>query len=167
MMMKRYLFMVIVLIVVGCAPMPSAEPTPVIDFSWLTEPPPDITATPAHPGQQNYNAYCAHCHGRNGEGQLESTVANTLQLGMKTVPAHDATGHTWQHPDALLVQVILDGIDNPLNQYPMTGWGHVLDEQDALDIIDYMRQWWTPEQIAHQADVTQRWNSRHDDLRSP
>ena len=149
-------------VVTACGPQP--EPTVTIDFTSLFDDEPYVTLTPSHPGEINYNSYCAHCHGYNGEGQHPNTVDNTLSLGMETVPAHDATGHTWEHPDELLVQVILEGIDNPLNQYPMSGWGYVLDEQDALDIIDYMRQWWTAEQMAHQAAITERWNTRYDDI---
>jgi len=151
----------VVFLLAACGPQP--EPTPTIDFTFLSDEP-WMTPTPPHPGETNYNTYCAHCHGYEGEGQLATTVENTLSLGMTTVPPHDATGHTWEHPDELLVQVILEGIDNPLNQYPMSGWGYVLDEQDALDIIDYMRQWWTPEQVAHQAAITERWNTRYDDI---
>lgn len=158
------LLLVSVMVVVACAP--QAAPAPTIDLTALFDDGPYVTPTPSHPGEINYKTYCAHCHGYNGEGQHSDTVENTLSLGMKTVPAHDSTGHTWEHPDDLLVQVILEGIDNPLNQYPMNGWGNVLDEQDALDIVDYMRQWWTDEQIAHQANITERWNTRYDDIES-
>lgn len=157
------MFVIFVAFITACAPQP--EPAQTIEFTFMSDDP-YMTPTPAHPGEINYNTYCAHCHGYDGEGQKAETVENTLSLGMKTVPAHDATGHTWEHPDELLIQVILEGIDNPLNQYPMSGWGYVLDEQDALDMIDYMRQWWTPEQIAYQAEITERWNTRYDDVES-
>ncbi|MEO0560472.1 MAG: cytochrome c [Chloroflexota bacterium] len=160
--MRHVLLIMLAVVVTACGPQP--EPTVTIDFTSLFDDEPYVTPTPSHPGEINYNSYCAHCHGYNGEGQHPNTVDNTLSLGMETVPAHDATGHTWEHPDELLVQVILEGIDNPLNQYPMSGWGYVLDEQDALDIIDYMRQWWTAEQMAHQAAITERWNTRYDDI---
>lgn len=163
--MEKYIWLVALVagLLAACAPQPQGTPTPTIEFTFMNDEPYQ-TPTPSHPGELNYNRYCAHCHGYNGEGQSPEAVETTLNLGMKTVPAHDDTGHTWQHPDELLVEVILEGIDNPLNQYPMTGWGDVLTEEDALDIIDYMRQWWTEEQIAHQAEVTERWNRRYDDL---
>jgi mono/diheme cytochrome c family protein len=107
-------------------------------------------------GERTYNLYCAHCHGYSGEGQLESTVPNTRQLGLHTVPPHDATGHTWEHPSQLLRQVILNGIPNPLNHYQMGAFeGYVTNEQ-VEQLIAYMSLWWTDEQRAWQEQVTQR-----------
>ena len=113
--------------------------------------------TTAQPGELNYNLYCAHCHGYDGEGQLATTVENTRSLGMKTVPPHNADGHTWEHASPLLVDAILNGIDNPLNHYVMSGFSHALNEQDALDIIDYIRQWWTEDQREYQQEVTRNY----------
>lgn len=114
-------------------------------------------------GEANYYIYCAHCHGYEGEGQLESTVENTLSLGLKIVPAHDSTGHTWMHPDALLVQVTREGIDNALNHFPMPGFGEVLSDEEIMQIINFMKGWWTEEQLAYQAEINERWNDIHGD----
>ena len=48
-------------------------------------------------GKRVYADYCASCHGRNLEGQplwqLDDKFAG------RRAPAHDETGHTWQHGD--------------------------------------------------------------------
>ena len=108
-------------------------------------------------GENNYNLICAHCHGYNGEGQLASTIETSRQLGMDTVPAQNASGHTWEHPDQLLVRVIKEGIQNPLSQYPMPAFGDSLSDEDIHAILAYIRLWWTDEQRAHQARLTENW----------
>ncbi len=107
-------------------------------------------------GEAAYNLRCAHCHGYAGEGQLASTVPNTQQLGLHTVPPHDATGHTWQHPSHLIRQVILNGIQNPLDHYPMPPFEGLVSDEDVDQLIAYMSLWWTDEQRAWQTQVTQR-----------
>jgi len=107
-------------------------------------------------GRSGYDLRCAHCHGYDGNGQIASSIDNTLSLGMLTVPPHNASGHTWQHPDQLLIQVIQQGIQNPLDHYPMPAFGDVLTNQEIDQILAYIRLWWTDEQRAHQTAVTRR-----------
>lgn len=107
-------------------------------------------------GEQVYNLRCAHCHGDSGEGQLASTVPNTVQLGLHTVPPHDATGHTWQHPSQRLREVILNGIQNPLDLYPMPPFEGVVTDEEIDHLIAYLALWWTDEQRTWQQRVTQR-----------
>lgn len=134
----------------------SSEP-PAVDVHPTDAPerPAVIAANPnLQAGQTIYNLRCAHCHGYAGEGQLLSTVPNTEQLGLHTVPPHDATGHTWQHPSQLIEQVILHGIQNPLDHYPMPPFDAVVTEAEIDQLIAYMSLWWTDEQRAWQAQVT-------------
>ncbi len=107
-------------------------------------------------GERVYNLRCAHCHGFSGEGQLASTVPNTRQLGLHTVPPHDATGHTWQHPSQRLRAVILNGIQNPLDLYPMPPFEGVVADEEIDDLIEYLALWWTEEQRTWQQRVTER-----------
>jgi mono/diheme cytochrome c family protein len=99
---------------------------------------------------------CAHCHGSAGAGQIAATVPNTQQLGLHIVPPQDATGHTWQHPSQLLRQVILNGIQNPLDHYPMPPFEGVITDEEIDQLIAYISLWWTDEQRQWQAQVTQR-----------
>jgi mono/diheme cytochrome c family protein len=145
-----------VLVLAACAPEPAMPQAAV----FPTESPERLARIAAdrdlQAGQTAYNLRCAHCHGYAGEGQLASTVANTQALGLHTVPAHDATGHTWQHPDQLIRQIILQGAQNPLNHYPMPPFEGVLSDDEIAQITAYMRLWWTDEQRAWQAQLTER-----------
>ena len=109
-------------------------------------------------GQFNYDLYCAHCHGYDGQGQVEESIANTVALGMHLVPAHNATGHTYQHPDQLLLRVVKEGIPNPHSQYPMPPFGQVLTDEQIMGIYAYIKLWWTDDQRRHQAEVSARWD---------
>lgn len=108
-------------------------------------------------GERNYNLMCAHCHGYDGEGQLPQTIQQTHDLGMNTVPPHNATGHTWQHPDQLLIRVIKEGVQNPLNQYPMAAYGGLIPDDTINAILAYIKLWWTDEQREHQRALTENW----------
>lgn len=113
--------------------------------------------------QQNYDIYCAHCHGYSGQGQSAASVERTLSLGYRVVPRHDSQGDTWRYPDQLLFEVIKYGTDNPLNFFIMTGYEFVLNDDDILEIIDYMRRFWTDEQRQHQAQLTELFAETHPD----
>jgi mono/diheme cytochrome c family protein len=106
-------------------------------------------------GGDLYQIHCAHCHGYQGEGQNLLAPGETMRLGMKPVPPHDATGDTWRYADPVLFAAIKYGIDNPLNQYPMIAYDLVLSDEEIFLLLDYIRLWWTDEQRAHQAEVTE------------
>lgn len=111
--------------------------------------------------QVNYQRYCAHCHGYGGEGQHPDTIERTTNLGYHLVPAHDATGHTWQHPDQLLFETIKYGVQAPTNFYIMIAFNETLSDEEIYGIIDYMRLWWTDEQQAWQAQLTSQFEENN------
>jgi mono/diheme cytochrome c family protein len=51
-------------------------------------------------GEQIYAQQCASCHGADLEGQ--PNWQRQLPDGGMPAPPHDASGHTWHHPDVLL-----------------------------------------------------------------
>jgi mono/diheme cytochrome c family protein len=51
-------------------------------------------------GEQVYARQCASCHGADLEGQPD--WQRQLPDGGMPAPPHDASGHTWHHPDVLL-----------------------------------------------------------------
>lgn len=150
------LLLLFLLLVAACATVPASSVAVVATRSpeqdALVANNPDLLA-----GRTAYELRCAHCHGWQGEGQLADTVALSLDLGMHLVPAHDATGHTWRHPDQLLRQVILSGVPNPLMQYPMPAYAGVMTDAEIDQVIAYMRLWWTDVQRAYQAERTRRY----------
>src|SRR5690606_16307305 len=55
-----------------------------------------------------YQARCASCHGVHLEGQ-----ANWRERGADgrlPAPPHDASGHTWHHPDDVLIRITKEGV---------------------------------------------------------
>jgi mono/diheme cytochrome c family protein len=111
-------------------------------------------------GQRNYNTYCAHCHGYAGEGQHPATIDQTQRYGYNLVPAHDDTGHTWQHPDQLLFEVTKYGIRSPLNLYRMTPFDEQLSDDEIFGVIDYMKTFWTEQQRDYQQQLTDEYAER-------
>lgn len=124
---------------------PDAVPTTTLTDPILVE------------GQRNYDLYCAHCHGYDGSGQIAATIEGTLNLGMKLVPAHDSTGHTFLHPDQLLLRTVREGVPNPLMQFPMPPFEGVLTDEQIMGTLEYISLWWTEEQREGQDAVTERW----------
>ena len=156
-----FLLGALILIVLAVA-LSSQRPTPsmpAMPMAELTEDPRRDLLLAADPGlqagQEQYNLRCAHCHGYNGEGELQISAVDTLALGMKVVPPHDRTGHTWMHPEQLLVQLIQQGAPNPLYRFQMPAYGEVMTEDEIMQVLAYMRLWWTDAQREHHTAITE------------
>lgn len=104
--------------------------------------------------QQNYNIYCAHCHGYMGDGQGAGSEDRTRSLGYHIVPRHDQYGETWRHPDQLLFETVKYGIPSPLNLYVMAEYGSRLSDDEIMGVIQYLKRFWTDDQRTHQAALT-------------
>jgi mono/diheme cytochrome c family protein len=63
-------------------------------------------------GEIVYRDHCAVCHGANLEGQPDWRVRKPD--GRLPAPPHDATGHTWHHPDEQLFALTKQGVAPPL-----------------------------------------------------
>lgn len=156
--LKRGLCISVAILLTLCSSACSMTSTPEPLFTAPTESPARLALIESdsnlQAGRSSYDLLCAHCHGYGGEGQLEATIENTLSLGLLTVPAHDATGHTWQHPDQVLREAILQGIQNPLDHFPMPAFEGTLNEEEINQVLDYIRLWWTVEQREYQRNLT-------------
>jgi mono/diheme cytochrome c family protein len=151
---------VILLLMAACGPtLLAPNPTPRPVMVAPTDPPELLVTVTADAdlttGKASYDLYCAHCHGYHGEGQTGPTVEDTLRMGMNLIPGHNATYDTYQHPDQLLLRVIQEGVSNPLNRYIMPAYGSSLSEAEIMQIINYMKLFWTEEQRAYQARLTE------------
>ena len=154
-MTRLVLLLTGLLLLAGCG---TAAPAPSIQLVAPEDLPTRTFTNPAlAEGQYLYNYHCGHCHGYDGEGQLSASIPQARELGLHLVPPQDSTGHTWEHPDHLLIRVVEDGIPNPLMQFPMPSYKGVLSEQEIRNILSYIRLWWTEPQRAHQQAVTRRW----------
>lgn len=58
-------------------------------------------------GRSLYGQHCASCHGVNLEGQPD--WRKPLPNGRLPAPPHDASGHTWHHPDEILFRITKEG----------------------------------------------------------
>ena len=87
-------------------------------------------------GKPIYQEKCATCHG-------DATTPPPLAAA----PPHTQQGHTWHHPDRLLVEWILDGV--PLAEI-MPKWRGKLTEEEVRAVVAYIKTFWPEETIKQQ-----------------
>lgn len=92
------------------------------------------SAKPAH-GEALFKQYCVACHGANGIGEFN------WQSRERAAPALDSSGHAWHHEDTQLISMILD---KPVPDSKMPVWRNVLSQDDAHDVLAYIKTLWTP-----------------------
>ncbi|HET6157222.1 MAG TPA: cytochrome c [Dongiaceae bacterium] len=103
-------------------------------------------------GAAIYQAQCARCHGAELEGQPDwrSPLAN----GRLPAPPHDESGHTWHHPDDVLVKIVKEGPDFYATlgvQTDMPSFGSTLSDQDIAAVVSFIKSRWPPAIQARQA----------------
>jgi mono/diheme cytochrome c family protein len=72
--------------------------------------------------------------------------------GVLPAPPHDASGHTWHHPDDLLAQIVREGGVVYMADSNMPGYGEQLTDDDIAAVLAHIKTWWTDEQRAFQAE---------------
>lgn len=104
-----------------------------------------------------YQASCASCHGVKLEGQ-----ANWRERGPDgrlPAPPHDETGHTWHHPDDVLIQLTKEGVAKAagLPDYVsnMPAFGDSLSDADIVAVLSWIKSQW-PSEIRSQHDELNR-----------
>ncbi|MGR3626056.1 MAG: c-type cytochrome [Limimaricola sp.] len=109
----------------------------------------------AEDGRQLYLDNCAACHGADLEGQPD--WRSPLPSGRLPAPPHDASGHTWHHPDRVLREIILKGTAAMVGggyESDMPGFEGVLDESEVEAILDYLKSQWPERERSHQGRVS-------------
>lgn len=108
-------------------------------------------------GNAVYVQYCASCHGRNLEGQPDWQTRN--KEGFLPAPPHDQSGHTWHHPDRLLLNITKLGLVEAANlrdyRTRMPTFGGVLTDDDIIAVLSYIKSTW-PEEIQKRHDNLNR-----------
>lgn len=118
-------------------PGPSAVfPPPASDDA----PPPTPDPTREVQGEVIYVRECAACHGRYGEGNPEWKVP--LPDGGLRPPPHDATGHTWHHPDTDLARIVAEGSLVVAPDSRMPAFGDRLTEAEVASVLAYIKTLW-------------------------
>ena len=109
-------------------------------------------------GREIYAGNCAECHGGNLEGQPNWRFR--LPGGALPAPPHDATGHTWHHPDRLLFAITKCGGGHaaPKNFISaMPGFGDTLSDREILASLAYIKSRW-PAPIRRRQDRASKRN---------
>jgi len=99
-------------------------------------------------GRAIYAQHCASCHGVNLEGQ--PNWRQRLPNGRLPAPPHDASGHSWHHPDALLFAITKHGLVPPHAPAgyasDMPAFAGVLSDEEIRAVLAYIQSRW-PKQI--------------------
>jgi mono/diheme cytochrome c family protein len=97
-------------------------------------------------GKAVYIEHCASCHGANLEGQPDWRRKGPD--GKLPAPPHDASGHTWHHPDDQLFLVTKRGtraIAGPDYKTDMREFGSLLSDDDIWAVLAYIKSRWPAE----------------------
>ncbi len=110
-------------------------------------------------GEVLYRDHCGSCHGQALEGQANWRVRGPD--GKLPAPPHDASGHTWHHPDEMLFGMIKEGFLTgryapPGYRSDMAGYGDVLADEDIVAVLAYIKHSWPEAQRAHQARLSKQ-----------
>ena len=108
-------------------------------------------------GKPIYDAHCAVCHGARMEGQ--PNWRERRPDGRLPAPPHDASGHTWHHPDAVLVDIVRHGLVPGRTapdgyQSDMPAYERVLSDADVLAVLAYIKSGWPAQERQAQKEVT-------------
>lgn len=106
-------------------------------------------------GKALYAETCAACHGANLEGQ--PNWRSPGPDGRLPAPPHNASGHTWHHPDEVLFRITKLGTAAVVgNGYEsnMPGFGDQLTNAQIEAIFTYIKSTWPEELRAHQAEIS-------------
>ena len=95
-------------------------------------------------GAKIYAKACANCHGARLEGQPGWRTRRGL------APAHDETGHTWHHPDGMLLQVVREGTVRMGGAMP--AFRGVLTDEEMLAVMSFIKSRW-PRKIREAHDA--------------
>ncbi len=102
-----------------------------------------------------YQKHCATCHGARLEGQPSWRERDAQ--GRMPAPPHDASGHTWHHPDQLLFDITKHGVAKAakLKDYDtaMPAFAGVLSDAEIAAVLSWIKSQWPPEIRRHQEEM--------------
>ena len=104
---------------------------------------PDDTAVLVQ-GKRVYDAQCAACHGARLEGQPNWRERDAS--GRLPAPPHDASGHTWHHPDEVLFRITKFGVAKAANlkdyDSAMPAYEKVLSDAEIVAVLSFIKANW-------------------------
>ena len=109
-------------------------------------------------GEKVYRTQCAACHGSHLEGQPNWRERGAD--GLLPAPPHDASGHTWHHPDDLLFRITKHGVAKAanLNDYrsAMPVYEGVLSDDEIVAALSWIKAQWPPKVRAQHDQMNAR-----------
>jgi mono/diheme cytochrome c family protein len=120
-------------------------------------------ATQVALGKSVYGGRCASCHGARLEGQ--PNWQEKLPSGRMPAPPHDASGHTWHHPDSVLFGMTKLGLVSgkyapPSYQSDMPGFGGQLSDDEIWAVLAYIKSFWPSNISRAQREMTRERDRR-------
>ena len=113
---------------------------------------PDLAA-----GKALYAQHCAACHGAKLEGQ--PNWRSKLPNGRMPAPPHDDSGHTWHHPDEVLIGITKRGLVPPYAppgyESDMPGFAGTLSDDEIRAVLAYIASHWSGEVRKLRAEMIQ------------
>ena len=113
-------------------------------------------------GAAIYAARCAVCHGAGLEGQPNWRERDAS--GRLPAPPHDASGHTWHHPDQVLFDLTKYGVAQaagmPDYVTAMPKYQGVLTDAEIVAVLSWIKAQW-PADIRAQQDAVTRAHPPH------
>lgn len=114
-------------------------------------------------GKSVYAQHCASCHGARLEGQ--PNWQDKLPNGRMPAPPHDASGHTWHHPDSMLFGMTKLGLipgkfAPPKYESDMPAFGGVLSDDEIRAVLAYIKSSWPREIRKAQHEMTRERDRR-------
>jgi mono/diheme cytochrome c family protein len=108
-------------------------------------------------GKSIYTQYCVVCHGVRLEGQ--PNWQEKLPSGRMPAPPHDASGHTWHHPDSVLFGITKHGLvpgkyAPPSYRSDMSAFGSVLSDEEIWAVLAYIKSSWPSHILRAQHEMT-------------
>lgn len=94
-------------------------------------------------GRTLYDQNCASCHGADLSGAPDWRTPDAD--GFFPAPPHDQTGHTWHHPDALLIDITTRGTAAIVGngyQSRMIGFADILTQEEIIATLAYIKSTW-------------------------
>lgn len=109
-------------------------------------------------GASVYRQQCASCHGANLQGQPEWRRRGADAL--LPAPPHDASGHTWHHPDEHLFAMTKFGVQKfagPNYRSAMPAYQDKLSDEEILAVLSYIKSRWPAEIRARHDELNRRY----------
>lgn len=132
--------LVLAALLAGCGEAPRADPK---------------NAAQVASGAKVYAARCAACHGANLQGQFN--WRQRLPNGRLPAPPHDASGHTWHHPDDVLFGITRNGLVPPYAppgyQSDMPAFKTTLSDDEIWAVLAYIKSRWSADVVAARGEM--------------